>query len=1550
MTDSRRATENVPPHAPAWGGARASGRRGHETPPKAHDPSGPAAGEEFVDAYRTGAAKLTAAYGYNPAQEIDSCGVGLVVALDGKRRRDVVAAGIDALKAVWHRGAVDADGKTGDGAGIHVEIPQDFFRDHVRDSSGETPQVGRIAVGMVFLPRTDLLAQERCRTIVETEILRFGHTILGWRQVPVDISVIGEKANATRPEIEQILIGRGDAKLDNREFEKQLYILRRRMEKAALADNVPEFYVCSLSCRSVVYKGMFLAEHLSAFYPDLLDERFTSRFAIFHQRYSTNTFPQWKLAQPFRVLAHNGEINTLLGNVNWMKSHEARLEHDGFGRAIEDLKPIIQPDASDSSALDNVFELLVRGHRNLPMVKAMMIPEALGSNPNVPAKHRAMYHYVNGVMEPWDGPAAIAAVAGKWALVGLDRNGLRPMRYVRTSDELLIAGSEAGMVPQDEAKIVEKGRLGPGEMLAVDMDQPLLYKDRELKDMLAETHDYASWTTRTVELDSLIKQETPAAEHFQPDELRRRQFSSGWSIEDLEMILHPMVEDGKEAVGSMGDDAPLAVLSDTYRGMHHYFRQNFSQVTNPPIDSLRERNVMTLRTRLGNLGNILDERPEQSEMLSLQSPIVLNAEFEAMRKYMGESAARIDCTFDPKGGLDTMRQAFERICHEAEEAVRRGCLHIVLTDANVDAERAALPMILAAGGVHSYLVRQSLRTFISLNVRSAECLDVHYAAVIIGVGATTVNPYLAEETIAARHARGLFGKLSLAQCLANYKKALDEGLLKVMSKMGISVLSSYRGGCNFEAVGLSRSLVAEFFPGMPSRISGIGLRGVQEKIAEQHARAFDEDVVALPIGGFYKTRRGGDRHNFEGNLIHMLQDAVNTESYAKYRKYSEQVRRLPPINLRDLLDFKTDRAAVAIDEVESITELRKRLVAPGISLGALGPEAHETLSIAMNRIGAKSDSGEGGEDPARYKARSNGDNASSAIKQVASGRFGVTAEYLNNCRELEIKVAQGAKPGEGGQLPGVKVSEMIARLRHSTPGVSLISPPPHHDIYSIEDLAQLIYDLKQINPEARVTVKLVARSGIGTIAAGVAKAKADVILISGHSGGTGASPQTSIKYAGIPWEMGLSETHQVLTLNRLREKVLLRTDGGIKTGRDVVIAAMLGAEEYGIGTASLVAMGCIMVRQCHSNTCPVGVCTQDPKLRAKFEGTPEKVVNLFSFIAEEVREILAQLGYRSLIEIVGRSDLLRQVSRGARYLDDLDLNPLLTRADGGRESVHCTVVGRNEVPDTLDAQMIRDAQPLFTHREKMQLQYSVRNTHRAVGTRLSAMITRKYGMDGLQPDTVTVRLRGTAGQSLGAFAVRGIKLEVFGDANDYVGKGLSGGTIVVKPTVSSTLVPELNAIIGNTVLYGATAGKLFACGSAGERFAVRNSGADTVVEGVGSNGCEYMTGGTAVILGSLGVNFAAGMTGGMAFVYDPENLFTLKVNPETVSFQRVDHPHWEAVLKALVEEHVAETKSPLGARLLNDWNRCLDHFWQVVPKEMLSRLPHPLTTAEAKRA
>ncbi len=1503
--------------------------------------------EDYVSQYRREAAALERDGLYRASDEHDACGVGLIAALDGKARRDVVVAGINALRAVWHRGAVDADGKTGDGAGIHVEIPQDFFKEHIRDT-GHEPKIGRLAVGMVFLPRTDLAAQERCRAIVETEILNFGHTIYGWRQVPVDISVIGEKANASRPEIEQVLIA-NSLGVENREFERQLYIIRRRIERAVLAATIIDFYICSLSCRSVIYKGMFLAEHLAEFYPDLKDERFVSRFAVFHQRYSTNTFPTWRLAQPFRILAHNGEINTLLGNVNWMKSHETRLAHEVFGKDIEDLKPVIQAGGSDSAALDNVFELLTRGGRSLPMVKAMMIPEASTDNPNVTPEHRAMYSYLNAVMEPWDGPAAIAAYAGRWVVAGLDRNGLRPMRYTLTSDGLLIAGSETGMVPVEESKVIEKGRLGPGQMIGVDIEAGKLYRDRELKDAMATARPYAEWTTRTVALDSLIRKakgETPANDR---QALRTHQTAVGWSIEDLELILHPMIEDGKEAVGSMGDDTPIAVLSQHYRGLHHFFRQNFSQVTNPPIDSLRERGVMSLRTRLGNLGNILDESPEQCELLQLESPILTSAQFRAMRDYMGDTAVEIDCTFDVNGGEHAMREALARIRNEAEDGVRGGCLHVILDDSRIGPDRAPIPMILAAGAVHSYLVRQSLRTFTSLNVRSAECLDVHYAAVLIGVGATTVNAYLAEQAIVDRWSRGLLGKMAIEDCIKNYKKALDEGLLKIMSKMGISIISSYRGGYNFEALGLSRALVAEYFPGMPSRISGIGLAGIQQKALELHRRAYNEDVVTLPVGGFYRYRRGSEAHAFEGTLIHTLQQAVATESYSTYKKYSEGVRSLPPVALRDLLDFKPSGKSVPIDEVESITEIRKRLVAPGISLGALSPEAHETLSIAMNRIGARSDSGEGGEDPARYRPRPNGDNASSAIKQVASGRFGVTAEYLNNARELEIKMAQGAKPGEGGQLPGIKVSPLIARLRHATPGVTLISPPPHHDIYSIEDLAQLIYDLKQINAQAKVCVKLVARAGIGTIAAGVAKAKADVILVSGHTGGTGASPQSSIKYAGIPWEMGLAEAHQVLTLNRLREKVVLRTDGGLKTGRDIVMAAMLGAEEFGIGTASLVAMGCIMVRQCHSNTCPVGVCSQLPELRAKFDGTPEKVVNLFSFIAEEVREILAQLGFKSLRDVIGRSDLLAQVSRGSQYLDDLDMNPILARADAGTSARYCTVVGRNEVPDTLDAQMIKDAEPLFRDGEKMQLQYNVRNTHRAVGTRLSSMITRKYGMAGLPADHLTVRLRGSAGQSLGAFAVQGLKLEVFGDSNDYVGKGLSGGTIVVRPLVSSNLVTNKNTIIGNTVLYGATAGKLFAAGEAGERFAVRNSGATAVIEGCGSNGCEYMTGGFAVILGNIGNNFGAGMTGGMAFVYDPESLFERRVNPESVLWQRIATPYWESLAHDLIAQHVAATGSLHAATILNDWSREKAKFWQIVPKEMVARLEHPLSLDGAEK-
>ena len=1510
--------------------------------------------DDHISQWLRNAAHLTAHGLYDPADEHDACGVGLIAAIDGKPRRQVVEYGIAALKSVWHRGAVDADGKTGDGAGIHVQIPHDFFREYVR---GTGQKIGRakLGVGMVFLPRTDLAAQERCRVIVEREILAYGYTIYGWRQVPVNVEVIGEKANATRPEIEQIMIA-NSLGTSEEQFETDLYVIRRRIEKAALEESIKDIYLCSMSCRSVIYKGMFLAEQLTAFYPDLLDERFVSNFAIYHQRYSTNTFPTWHLAQPFRVIAHNGEINTLKGNINWMQAHETRMATPVYGDYMADIKPVVQPGGSDSAILDNVFEAMVGVGRTLPMVKSMLIPDVWAERETMPRAHRDLYSYCNSVMEPWDGPAAICAFGGNWVLAGMDRNGLRPMRYTITEDGLLVAGSETGMVRLPEQSVVAKGRVGPGQMIAVDLAAGQLYKHREIMDNLSAGAAFSDWVKNITVIDTLVRAKPGQLAAFEKEELRRRQLNAGFSQEDLELILHPMVEDAKEAVGSMGDDAPLAVLSEQYRGLHHYFRQNFSQITNPPIDSLRERRVMTLKTRLGNLGNILDQDESQCRLLQLESPVLLTAQFQAMRAYMGASATEIDCTFEiPKAGTkagdNALRDALARVRREAEDAVRGGAVHVVLTDEKSGPARAAIPMILATGAVHTHLLRQQLRTFTSLNVRSGECLDVHHAAVLIGVGATTVNAYLAEASIADRHRRGLFGDLSLDDCLKRFTKAVDEGLLKIMSKMGISVVSSYRGGANFESVGLSRTLVAEYFPNMPSRISGIGLAGIQQKMLQQHARAWSEDFAALPIGGFYRYRRGGESHAWEATLIHMLQSAVTSEAYQTFKKYSDGIAKLPPVTLRDLLDFRPGRPPVSMDEVESITEIRKRFVTPGMSLGALSPEAHGTLNIAMNRMGAKSDSGEGGEDPERYRPRPNGDNANSAIKQIASGRFGVTAEYLNRCREIEIKVAQGAKPGEGGQLPGFKVTEMIAKLRHAQPGVMLISPPPHHDVYSIEDLAQLIYDLKQINPDAKVCVKLVARSGIGTIAAGVAKAKADVILISGHVGGTGASPQTSIKYAGVPWEMGLSETQQVLTLNRLRHRVRLRTDGGIKTGRDVVIAAMLGAEEFGIGTASLVAMGCIMVRQCHSNTCPVGVCTQDPKLREKFTGSPEKVVNLFSFIAEEVRETLAALGFRNLNEVIGRSDLLRQVSRGAAHLDDLDLNPLLAQADPGQHARYCTLEGRNEVPETLDAQMIQDARQLFDDGEKMQLQYNIRNTHRAIGTKLSSKITRKFGMSGLKPGHITVRLRGSAGQSLGAFAVQGLKLEVFGDANDYVGKGLSGGSIVVRPLPSSPLVTNENVIVGNTVLYGATAGKLFAAGQAGERFAVRNSGAITVVEGCGSNGCEYMTGGTAVILGAVGDNFAAGMTGGMAFVYDETGAFPMYVNGDSVIWQRLDSAHWEQLLKDLIAEHADETQSKFAARLLNDWALERGRFWQVVPKEMIGHLSRPLSDKPAaKRA
>ncbi len=1476
---------------------------------------------------------------YTEEDEHSSCGVGLVVSINAKPSRKVVENGINALKAVWHRGAVDADGKTGDGAGIHLQIPVPFFYDQIRRTGHEPKMNELIAVGMVFLPRIDFGAQEACRTIIESEILKMGYSIYGWRHVPVKVSCLGEKANLTRPEIEQILIS-NSKEVEEETFERELYVIRRRIEKQALG--MKDLYIASLSCRSIIYKGMMLAEQVAEFYPDLQDERFQSTFAIYHQRYSTNTFPQWWLAQPFRMLAHNGEINTFKGNLNWMKSHEIRMAGATFGNYAEDIKPIISAGSSDSAALDAVFEMMVRGGRNAPMAKTMMIPESWSKlTAEMPKKWQNMYAYCNSVMEPWDGPAALAMTDGRWVAAGLDRSGLRPMRYVVTGDGLLIAGSEAGMVSVNESEVIEKGALGPGEMIAVDLDRGILLHDRDLKNELANSAPFDDWASKIIDLEKVTKGKE--FQCFFGKELRHRQMAAGYSIEDLETILAPMAEDGKETLASMGDDTPSAVLSKQYRPLSHYFRQNFSQVTNPPIDSLRENRVMSLKTRFGNLKNVLDQDSSQTEILVLDSPFVGNAKFSKMINIFGEDAITIDCSFDVGLGVNALSKSLDRLKVEAEDAIRSGAGHLILTDKMQSANRIAVPMILATSAIHSWLTKQGLRTFCSLNVQSAECIDPHYFAVLIGSGATTVNAYLAQDSIADRVSRKLL-QGTITENIKRYQAAIDQGLLKIMAKMGISIISSYRGGLNFEAVGLSRSMVAEYFPGMQSRISGIGITGIQKKVVEIHTKGWSLGQDILPIGGFYKSRQSGEKHAWEAQTMHLMQAACQKGSFDLWKQYSKKMQSNPPIHLRDLLDIKSLRDPIPLDAVESITSIRKRFVTPGMSLGALSPEAHKTLNIAMNRIGAKSDSGEGGEDPQHFYPDPNGDNPSAKIKQVASGRFGVTAEYLNQCEELEIKVAQGAKPGEGGQLPGIKVTELIARLRHSTKGVTLISPPPHHDIYSIEDLAQLIYDLKQINPVCKVTVKLVAASGVGTIAAGVAKAKADIILISGHNGGTGASPATSIKYAGLPWEMGLTEAHQVLSMNNLRERITLRTDGGLRTGRDIVMAAMMGAEEFGIGTAALIAMGCIMVRQCQSNTCPVGVCTQDEKLRDKFSGSAEKVVHLITFYAQEVQEILASIGAHSLDEVVGRVDLLHQVSRGSAHLDDLDLNPMLIMVDGAKEAQLNRSRNRTEVDDTLDIQVINDAARFFQYGEKMQLSYAVKNTDRTIGTRASSHVVNKFGMNNeLQSNQLTLKLTGSAGQSLGAFLVSGIKIEVTGESNDYVGKGLSGGIITIKPHVSSLLIPHNNTIIGNTVLYGATDGKLFASGRAGERFAVRNSGAHVVIEGCGTNGCEYMTGGIAVILGSIGSNFGAGMTGGMAYIYDPKKIAKTQINLETLVIADLLVDYWVDQLKVLIEEHVRETGSVKGSNILDNWEIEKMAFLQICPKEMLTHIPFPIS-------
>ena len=1473
---------------------------------------------------------------YSEEMEHDACGVGLVASTEGLKSRKVVEYGIDALKAVWHRGAIDADGKTGDGAGIHIEIPKDFFEEKI-EVTGHKHDNSELCVGMIFLPRNDYSAQEQCRTIVESELTKRNFSIYGWRQVPVDPSVLGEKAEQTRPEITQVLFTYNDKKVVNKSLEQKLYETRRVIEKEALNNQLNNFYICSFSSKSIIYKGMFLAEALSDFYTDLKDERFISRYAIFHQRFSTNTAPSWDLAQPFRSIAHNGEINTLKGNVNWMKVHEEEMFSPVF-EDIDNLKPVIPAGNSDSASLDNVFELLNISGQPAPLAKLMLIPDAWSKKNKVLKKdHQQLFNFLNSTMEPWDGPAAIAATDNEWVIVATDRNGLRPLRYTVTRDKLLFAGSETGMIDLNEKKIVSKGRLGPGEILGVRIEKGKVYSNDEIKNYLSK--EYKHYNNQIIDLDKKLEAETEKVE-LEGQSLRNFQHCFGYSIEDLELILHPMAEDAKEATGSMGDDTPLAVLSDKYRPLYHYFRQNFSQVTNPPIDSLRENKVMSLKTRFGNLGNILDfSKLTKDNIYVLNSPILSNAQFEKFLKFFGNNNKVLDCTFSKDDDLET---SINLLKVKSEQAVREGIKQIILSDKNISENRMPMPMLLCIGAINTHLVKLGLRGYVSINVQTGDALDTHSFATLIGVGATTVNPYLAFDSLYQRHSKKLFGNFTFDECVSRYIKSVNLGLLKIMSKMGISVLSSYRGGCNFETVGLSRTIVKDYFPGMLSKISGIGLKGIEKKIRTIHKEAFFNNSNILPIGGIYRYRKNGETHQYQGKLIHLLQTAVGQGSYEIYKKYTKGIYNLNPISLRDLVDFKS-KNPIDISNVEPASNILKRFGSGSMSHGALSKEAHETLAVGMNRIKGASCSGEGGEDEKRFKIMENGDSANSRVKQIASARFGVTINYLNNCNEIEIKIAQGAKPGEGGQLPGFKVTDEIARLRHSTPGVTLISPPPHHDIYSIEDLAQLIYDLKQINPKARVGVKLVASSGIGTIAAGVAKAKADIILISGHSGGTGATPQTSVKYVGVPWEMGLTEANQVLTLNNLRHQVTLRTDGGIKTGRDVVIAAMMGAEEFGVATTALVAMGCIMVRQCHSNTCPVGVCTQDDKLREKFTGTPEKVVNLFTFIAEEVREILADLGFKSLNEVIGRTDLLRQVSKGSPNLDDLDLNPLFVQADPGKNKRYCEKPEINSVPDTLDQKLWPEIEDKIDKKEKINQEFEIQNTDRAVGTRISYHLYKKFGNNNLDENSIELNFKGSAGQSFGAFAIKGLKLILKGDANDYVAKGLSGGTIVIKLQDESNLVSNENTIIGNTVLYGATSGKLLAAGQAGERFAVRNSGATAVVEGCDSNGCEYMTGGNIIILGDIGDNFGAGMTGGMAFIYDPENQFDKKVNPESVVWQTPETKFWIEHLRKLIQEHAIETNSTISKKIVENFENEINNFVQVCPKEMLDKLENPIS-------
>jgi glutamate synthase domain-containing protein 2/glutamate synthase domain-containing protein 1/glutamate synthase domain-containing protein 3 len=1478
---------------------------------------------------------------YDPRFEHDACGVAMVARLDNRPMREVVDRALTALENLEHRGAEGADVRTGDGAGILVQLPDAFFRAAV---DFELPDRGRYGVGVCFLPR-DEDHRRKIEALLELNVRVEGQHVLGWRDVPIDEAHVGDTANQSRPHIRQLFIEAGPGfEHDPMAFERKLYVIRRIVELAA----GPDFYAPSFSSRTCVYKGMLISHQLRHFYPDLRDERFASGLALVHSRFSTNTFPSWELAHPYRVICHNGEINTLMGNKNWMRARESQLASHLFGLDLQKVMPIVREGGSDSATFDNVLELLMLAGRSLPHAAMMMIPEAYRDRDDLPDYLKGFYAYHSCLMEPWDGPAAVCFTDGTVVGATLDRNGLRPGRWVETHDGWVILGSEAGMLGIRPDNVKRLGRLAPGKLFLVDLEQHRIVEDEEVKQEVATRKPYGKWfADHVVHFDDLPIRE-PLIERL-PDPLRVRQLAFGYSQEDLKVLLTPMVRNAEEPVGSMGNDNALAVLSDQRPPLFSYFKQLFAQVTNPPIDPIREAVVMDLGTGVGAEGNLLDETPAHARQLAMDQPILRNHELETLRQvdHPGFRAGTIDITWPVSEGAAGMHARLANVCDEAHDCIEAGYNIIVLSDRNVSAERAPIPSLLAVAAVHHHLVREGTRLRAGLVLESGEPREVHHFATLIGYGCSAINPYAMFETLGQLLEEGRLGAEapSFEEAEKRVVKAIGKGLLKTISKMGISTIQSYCGAQIFEAVGLDKSVIDRHFTGTASRIGGVGLEVLAQEALDRHARGYPSDGELLPVGGVYAWRRDGEHHMWNPETIALLQHSVRTngatsgDARDKYREYARLVNEdaTRRATLRGLMKFKTQGVEpIPLDEVEPVKEIVKRFATGAMSLGSISTEAHETLAIAMNRLGGRSNTGEGGEDPRRYTPDSNGDSRRSSIKQVASGRFGVTVHYLVNSDQLQIKMAQGAKPGEGGQLPGHKVDKYIGWVRHTTPGVGLISPPPHHDIYSIEDLKQLIYDLRCSNPRAQVSVKLVAEIGVGTVAAGVAKANADHVLISGHDGGTGASPLSSIVAAGVPWEIGLAETQQTLLKNDLRRRIIVQTDGQLKTGRDVAVAAMLGADEFGFSTAPLIATGCIMMRACHLNTCPVGIATQDPELRKRFQGKPEHVVNFFFFVAEEVREIMASLGIRTLDELIGRSDLLEAEAAIDHWkARGIDFTHILHRPS---DIPADAPLRRMEPPppvldDALDHDLIRDAAPALERKEPVAIETPIRNVNRCVGGMLSSKIAELHGAEGLPEDCIRVHFTGSAGQSFGGWLAPGVSFTLHGDANDYTGKGLSGGVLAVMPPDGVTFVAEEQQIIGNTVLYGATGGKAFFRGRAGERFAVRNSGANAVVEGVGDHGCEYMTGGRVVVIGPTGRNFAAGMSGGIAYVLDGDGRFRSRVNP-TMLDQLEELDDADAIeCRALVEEHRRRTGSAVAERLLADWEATRAKLLKVFPTD-----------------